>query len=537
MHRAPHEGADGRSDAHRARCAVAPHPEAQARLQESLAALRAASTGVPPAMLRLREPAAAGLNDGLLVPGTRAPVGTSLRAVRRAAAARAPLRGTVNVIVVLVDFPDQAMTRSREELDELFFSTGALTTGSVKEYFADVSSGLIDLQGQVVGPYRLPLAMSAYANGESGIGFPLPSARTMAEDAAKAADADIDFSPYDNDGDGFVDAFVVVHAGTGGEVTLDPDHIWSHKWVLAGGELATDTTSLFAYLTVPEDCRIGVCCHELGHLLFGWPDLYDNDSSSSGLGSWCLMAGGSWNGGGDVPAHPSAWCKADQGWVDVRVQRTTEEVELPDVKDGAVVYRLWKDGAEGEEYFLVENRQRSGYDTDLPSGGLLVYHVDDSLESNTDERHYKVGLVEADARRDLARGVNQGDDGDVFPGSTGNTELTGATNPSTHSFAGVATSVAVTQIGPSGPLMRVQLAVSGPPLPDVREPTLRRGARGDAVARLQGRLRELGFDPGPVDGIYGWRTVSAVRAFQRSRGLVADGVCGPRTWGTLALEG
>ncbi len=97
--------------------------------------------------------------------------------------------------------------------------------------------------------------------------------------------------------------------------------------------------------------------------------------------------------------------------------------------------------------------------------------------------------------------------------------------------------VVVTQVGPSGPLMRVTLAVSGPPLPQVDEPTLRRGARGEAVRRLQGRLRSLGFDPGPVDGVYGWRTVAAVRAYQRSRGLVADGVCGPRTWRTLALEG
>ena len=72
-----------------------------------------------------------------------------------------------------------------------------------------------------------------------------------------------------------------------------------------------DATKIYGYLTIPEDAKIGVCAHELGHLLFGFPDLYDTDDTSEGIGNWCLMAGGSWNGGGDVPAHPSAWCKAN----------------------------------------------------------------------------------------------------------------------------------------------------------------------------------------------------------------------------------
>jgi len=74
-------------------------------------------------------------------------------------------------------------------------------------------------------------------------------------------------------------------------VTGSHDDIWSHKWVLAGGARAVDHTKIFAYLTVPEDCKIGVCAHELGHLLFGFPDLYDTDSSSEGIGNWCPDGG------------------------------------------------------------------------------------------------------------------------------------------------------------------------------------------------------------------------------------------------------
>ena len=87
--------------------------------------------------------------------------------------------------------------------------------------------------------------------------------------------------------------------------------------MLSGVRVRADGDQIYAYLTVPEDARIGVCAHELGHLLFGWPDLYDTDNTSDGIGNWCLMAGGSWNGGGDTPAHPSAWCKAQQEWVTV----------------------------------------------------------------------------------------------------------------------------------------------------------------------------------------------------------------------------
>jgi immune inhibitor A len=127
----------------------------------------------------------------------------------------------------------------------------------------------------------------------------------MARDAVVVADPTVGFTPFDNNGDGFVDAFIVIHAGAGGEVTGNSDDIWSHKWTLDGGARAVDQTKIFAYLTVPEDCKIGVCAHELGHLLFGFPDLYNTDYSSEGIGNWCLMAGGSWGGGGDTPVHPS----------------------------------------------------------------------------------------------------------------------------------------------------------------------------------------------------------------------------------------
>jgi immune inhibitor A len=216
---------------------------------------------------------------------------------------------------------------------------------------------------------------------------------------------------------------------------------------------------LFGYLTIPEDAKLGVCAHELGHLLFGWPDLYDTDSSSRGVGDFCLMAGGSWGLGGLRPVHPSAWCKASQGWAPVSALRTNRSVTLAPVEDGGRIYRLWQDGAQGEEYFLVENRQLTGYDASMPSAGLLLWHIDDAVEGNGDERHYQVALVQADGRQDLERNVNDGDAGDPFPGSARVTVLDGTTTPSTASYGGLHTCVELRDITPVGDDVRVQLRV------------------------------------------------------------------------------
>lgn len=447
--------------AYNERCLVAPSPQLRSRIRERLRSATAATADfVPGRRIAIQSQNRPGFNDGLIIPGTEFPLGTSLRSVRRAAAQRAPLRGNVNVIVVLVDFVDAPMTRSADQFRDLFFSTGKIPTGSVREYFAEVSDNLINLTGQVVGPYRLPRSLAAYAGGGSGTDNPEPNARTMARDAAQLANADVDYGPFDNDGNGFVDAFIVVHAGPGAEETGNGNHIWSHKWVFSGGPFNADNTKIFAYLTVPEDCRIGVCAHELGHLVFGWPDLYDTDESSEGLGTWCLMAAGSWNAAGDIPAHPSAWCKAGQGWVKVENRTTTGSLTIKDVKNSKTVYRLWKNGDAGNEYFLMEHRRQTGYDRKLSGEGLLVYHIDDDVETNENENHPKVKLLEADNQAHLHNGANRGDDGDPYPGRSLNTTLDKASSPSSKAYSGAETCISITNIKRSGANIRAKVQVT-----------------------------------------------------------------------------
>jgi immune inhibitor A len=470
----------------RRRCCVAPSPELRERIRERLRELNRA-TGLVPGRIVIEPPKRPGFNDGLIIPGTEYPLGTPLFKVSRAAASRAPLRGTVRVIIVLVDFTDAPMTATQAHFKDLFFSTGKIPTGSVREYYTEVSNGKLTLAGEVVGPYRLPRTLAAYAGGKAGTENPEPNARTMARDAAVLANPHVNFAPYDNDGNGFVDAFIVVHAGRGAEETGNQNDIWSHKWVFTNRPMNADGSKIYGYLTIPEDSKIGVCAHELGHLLFGWPDLYDTDGSSEGLGNWCLMGGGSWNGNGDIPSHPSAWCKANQGWVSIVNRTTNGAVTIKDVKDDRKVYRLWKGGAASKEYFLLENRQRTLYDRKLPGEGLLVYHVDETIEGNENENHPFIKLLEADGLNGLHDGSSRGDAGDPYPGKSNNVALTNVSNPNAKSYGGLDTCVTVTAITSTGSSISAHLGVrctgATTPAPSSTRKRAKGGGKDKRIAR------------------------------------------------------
>src|SRR5205807_742226 len=135
---------------------------------------------------------------------------------------------------------------------------------------------------------------------------------------------------FDTDNDGFVDAIFLIHAGGGAEAEPNPtkrkNMIWSHKWTLPQ-PFVNQGVKVFAYCTEPEDGRVGVFSHELGHLL-GLPDLYDATYRSHGIGDWCLMAGGSWGGEGNRPARMSCWCLSKLGWIKPKVVTGKETLQL-----------------------------------------------------------------------------------------------------------------------------------------------------------------------------------------------------------------
>jgi len=352
--------------------------------------------------------------------------------------------GQLKALVILVDFPDNQSSQNKNHYSDMLFSSGTYQNGSMHDYFAECSYGKLNVTGDVFGWYRMPQNYAYYVDGQNGFGNYPNNVQKLVQDAVFAANTDVNFSDYDLDGDGIVDALFIIHAGTGAEVTGNANQIWSHRWSIP--PVTLDGIKIVDYTMEPEDGKIGVFSHELTHV-FNVPDLYDTDNSSSGVGKWCLMAAGSWLSGGTVPAHPCAWVKQKLGWVNpINPQADAIGATLPDVESNEKIMKLWTGGANNDEYFLLEYRKKKGFDANLPNEGLLIYHIDDAKTSNSDEGHYLVGVEQADGKQDLETKSNSGDTGDPFPGSQNNTSFDATSNPNSNSYAGADTKVSVTNI-------------------------------------------------------------------------------------------
>lgn len=319
----------------------------------------------------------------------------------------------------------------------------------MRDFYKEASYGKVDVQGEVFGWYRAPQNKAYYTNNEHGFGTYPKNVQKLVEDVIELADKDVNFAQYDNGGKGDIEALVIIAAGSGGEQTGNKSDIWSHKWDIT--PRTVDGKKITKYFMAPEDGKVGVMSHELGHLLMSWPDLYDIDYSSRGTGNWDLMAGGSWNNYGSTPAHPSAWCKVQAGWVTPKVITNTQEsIVIKPYNKNADVYKLPVNGdLNSKEYFLLSNRKNDGFDYYLPGEGLIIEHVDDNQSNNTDENHYLVDIEQADGSRNLNLNLNSGDYSDPFP-TDSNTSFHATSTPNSQTYANADSTVAVTEIKRSG---------------------------------------------------------------------------------------
>lgn len=377
--------------------------------------------------------------------------------------------------------------------NELF--DGPWPTTTMREHYLEMSYGLFHLSGHVYGWYPVSHGHAYYEGSQTepydngfintpgGVG-------SFLRETLMAADSGVDFSQYDNDGpdgipnsgddDGKVDACFFVHSGRGGEG--GGPSIWSHRSSYAGWWGSAYTTNdpsanggfirVNDYIIQPAMSassgmiEIGVFSHEFGHAI-GLPDLYDTDYSSSGVGDWCLMSGGSWNTP-TQPAHMSAWCKEVLGWVDpVLVNDNFDGVAIPNVEQNPVVLKLWRNGVldpwttwyalgldVGREYYLVENRQRLGTDVHLVGTGLLIWHIDNSQYSNSNDAHRLVDMAAADGT--FGNGTSAGD---PWPGNTNNRNFDFETIPPAIGWDGSNTQVAVRNISDSDTTMYADVEV------------------------------------------------------------------------------
>ena len=330
-------------------------------------------------------------------------------------ASAAPTSGNISVAFIMAGFEDQDF---QEEYDQDYFEdTAFANTNSMWDYFDEVSKGALNIEGNVYGPYTLDGDAADYSSGSSFV-----------RDSVEIADDDIYYPDYD--------AVVAIHSGPGGESSGNSNDIWSAHWPTLtistddedenGNDHFVDGISQVPeyQLSNGEKNPLGVWCHEFGHEL-GLPDYYDTDGSSEGVGNWAVMAAGSWGNNGETPVYFSAYSRYWLGWDEpILVQGDIANLVIEPVSEGGKIYKLpipgnWTDS---EQYFLLENRQQTKYDTYLPGEGLLIWHIDEEVmfskwSSNTvnnDEDHKGMDLEEADGDDDLDSGANRGDSGDPY---------------------------------------------------------------------------------------------------------------------------
>ena len=315
----------------------------------------------------------------------------------RAQSGEAPIAiGQKHFLVILVEFKDIHFTYSASDFSNLLNQNGYNVnggTGSARDFYYENSGGLFEPIFDVYGPVRLNYNRSHYGADQNGIRGNDACPEDAVKEGCKGLDEEIDFTKFDNDGNGDVDLVFMYYAGQG-QADGGPDEcIWPHQWSIPGG-ITLDGKYISNYACTNEIvsagslkgklCGIGTACHEFGHAM-GLPDFYDTDyddnGEAGGLYDFSTMCGGAYNNDGRTPPYFNIEERIMLGWLDPSsaLQEITQSGQFtlqPVENNLAYTASCDMDG----EYFIFEARGAQGWDAPLP-GGLLIYHVDKSERS------------------------------------------------------------------------------------------------------------------------------------------------------------
>lgn len=377
--------------------------------------------------------------------------------VPRKLESQVPNKGKSSIPVLLVQYKDYKFKDTDPKATfEAFFSHGST---SAYQYFYDQSNGDYDPSFDVYGPVTLANNRAAYGGNDmygndKGVG-------NMVGEACQALDSQIDFSKYDNNGDGECDVVIVLYAGDGEASSYDEDcenAVWPCQWQLDdtefGKTLRQDGTTINKFavfnelngVNLSKIDGIGTFCHEFSHCL-GLPDFYDTQYGPHfGMGPWSLMDSGCYNNNGYTPIGYSAYEKNFMGWIDIPEATVNTQYTLPAMnlkqKETDLAVRI-TNPRDKNEYFIIENRANTGWDKYMVAEGLLITHVtyDESAWNNNTVNDYdlqRMTVVPADNNLKLDSQTQYGQTyynpneasllGDLWP-NNGATEFTDTTKP------------------------------------------------------------------------------------------------------------
>ena len=311
-----------------------------------------------------------------------------LRAPQYSEASRNKFIGEHRQLVVLVSFSDQSFREeepltlwnrifNEEHLNESPF------VGSVHDYFYDQSYGKLsltfDLQLVELNESRIKYRSTSTDDENS---------KYLVYDIVdELSTRDIDWSVYDWDKDYYIDQLLIIYAGKGQNAGGGSNSIWPHQWWLSmheNGESRTITYNEKDYIIDSYCCvqeiysnddygSFGTICHEYSHC-FGLPDFYY--SGTSYVRAWDLMDYGNNNGGGFRPCSYSSHERMLMGWLmPTELTEASTITNIPQLEEEPIAYLIRNDGW-ANEYYIVENRQQTGWDESVPGSGLVVFHVD-----------------------------------------------------------------------------------------------------------------------------------------------------------------
>ena len=375
-----------------------------------------------------------------------------------------PRTGKIKGLVILVEYTDVKFnsgykTDAKTYFNDLLHKEGFNEyngTGCATEYFRKQSNGQFDPEFDLYGPVTLPNPMSYYGGNDTYGDDKAP--HMMVVHACQQLDKTVDFSQYDNDGDGYVDNVFIFYAGQGEASYGSDDTVWPHSWEVSSGtgsKFRLDGVIIDRYACTNEWERstpdgVGTFIHEFSHVM-GLPDLYHTSSSSASYtpGAWSVLDYGPYNNNGRTPPNYSVYERNTMGWINPElIDGEVKFVSLDEIggsNQGCIIQT-----DKTNEFFLLENRQLTDWDKYLPGHGMLVWHVDyqtsvfDNNSVNNNSSHQYVDIIEANNRANSNSDATMA--GYTWPGTSNKTEFGPNSSPALKSWSGYKPEITLMEI-------------------------------------------------------------------------------------------